>query len=120
MTIGEPFPLPIPDPPTLPPLAPYRQPGSTDCTRAFVESPDARALILRRGAIAYCSRGMLGLITCDCPQPVDYGNGQNGVAWVGIHLTGQIGAPWSSREPEVVGHISQLLPPRRDPRWRFR
>lgn len=64
----------------------------------------------KRGDIAKCSRGMFGLITCDEPQPVNYGDGNKGVAWTGIHLTGDIGAPWSSRTPKVVSHISEHLP----------
>ncbi len=59
----------------------------------------------QKGVIAVCSRGMLGLITKDKPQTVNYGDGKTGTAWVGIHLTGDIGSPWSSRTPRVVGNI---------------
>lgn len=68
----------------------------------------------RRGSIALCSRGMLGLITHDAPQEVTYGDGTKAVAYIGVHLrdTGPIssllGSRWSSREPRVIGHISQL------------
>jgi hypothetical protein len=65
----------------------------------------------RRGSFARCSRGFLGLITCDEPQEVTYPDGNNGVAWVGIHLTGSnglAGRPWSSRMPVVVGHVEEI------------
>jgi hypothetical protein len=63
----------------------------------------------RRGSLAYCSKGYLGLITCDKPQPVGYEGGGWGVAWTGIHLSeGKIGDPWSSRNPVVAGHILDL------------
>lgn len=69
-------------------------------------------LMPRRGAIAYCSAGKLGLITCDEPLEVTYHDGNKGVAWIGIQLTkGIIGDPWSSRTPKVVGYIEDLIIP---------
>jgi len=62
----------------------------------------------KKGALAYCSLNCLGLITEDEPQEVTYPDGNKGIAYVGIHLTGQIaeiGSPWSSRTPRVVGYI---------------
>jgi len=66
----------------------------------------------RKGALAFCGRNTLGLITLDAPQPVTYPDGTIGMAWVGIHLTDTIapvGAPWSSRAPRVVAYIDDLI-----------
>ena len=86
---------------------------------------------IRRGDIAICSRGCVGLITADMPKWItykkcDYCIGaisgadidgackcETGYAFVGVHLTNKIaaiGAPWSSRNPCVVGHIDQFIP----------
>jgi hypothetical protein len=78
----------------------------------------------RRLAIAYCSLGMLGLILSEKPEEVTYGDGNKGVAWLGIqlrHLTlpgamthdGQDkilkpGDKWSSRTPRVIGYLDQM------------
>lgn len=63
----------------------------------------------RRGALAYCSEGHLGLIIDDSPQPVLYANGETALAWHGVHLGGKfLGQLWSSRNPTVVGHIDDL------------
>ncbi|MFA5723970.1 MAG: hypothetical protein WC979_06950 [Candidatus Pacearchaeota archaeon] len=81
----------------------------------------------RKGSIAYCSLGRLGLITSDGPQEITYNDGNKGKAWLGIQLTegtvkgvggdaGKefiqiIGSGWSSRNPLVVGHIDQFKLP---------
>jgi hypothetical protein len=68
---------------------------------------------IRKGSLAICSLGCLGLITEDSPREVVYKDGNKGVAWVGIHLTDKIapiGSPWSSRNPKIVGHIEEFLP----------
>ena len=71
----------------------------------------------RKGSIAFCTRGYLGLITEDAPKEITYPDGNKGLAWVGIQLTDKksfspdwkgpvgIGTPWSSRTPVVVGHV---------------
>ena len=79
----------------------------------------------RRGAIAICSAGKTGLITCDEPQEVKYNDGNKGVAWIGIQLTNgtiagrggddgktfevKVGEPWSSRTPNVIGYIDDII-----------
>lgn len=72
----------------------------------------------KRGAIAVCSRGYIGIITADEPTEITYPDGNKGSAWLGIQLTdkppidadwkGQkgIGTPWSSRTPRVIGYVS--------------
>jgi hypothetical protein len=88
-------------------------------------------MLIRRGDIAICSRGAVGLITEDMPKWVTYrwaapcnkqtdshaGDNicmcERGYTFVGVHLTDKmapIGSPWSSRNPRVVGHISQFIP----------
>ena len=73
----------------------------------------------RRGALAFCSIGRLGLILCDEPQEISYPDGNTGIAWTGIQLTPgmggkdndvlqRVGDPWSSRHPRVVGYIEEL------------
>lgn len=66
-----------------------------------------------KGKLALCSRGFLGLITEDEPQPVVYSDGTNGVAYVGVHLSNgenhEIGDQWSSRTPKVVGELAPIL-----------
>jgi hypothetical protein len=73
-----------------------------------------------RGAIAFCSRGFLGLITHDTLQEITYLNGDKDMAWIGIQLNddgGEFGAPWSSRNPRVVGHISDFHFPPESPTY---
>jgi hypothetical protein len=63
---------------------------------------------VRKGTLAVCGIGCLGLITKDEPQEITYSDGNKSVAWVGIHLTDKvcpIGGKWSSRNPIVVGHV---------------
>jgi hypothetical protein len=72
---------------------------------------DNVALKVRKGDIAFCSRGLLGLITEDAPKCIVYLDGTDGYAFVGVHLTNKtspIGSPWSSRTPRVVGNIDQF------------
>ena len=81
----------------------------------------------RKGAIAFCSIGKLGLITSDGPVSVTYPDGNTGLAWTGIQLTdsdggngppvgattwtpwpSKVGDPWSSRSPRVVAYIDDF------------
>jgi len=66
----------------------------------------------KKGAIAICSRGCLGLITKDKPKKITYKDGNHGVAYIGIHIEeGEkttIGSPWSSRSPRVICHVEDL------------
>lgn len=68
----------------------------------------------RKGEIAVCSHGYLGLITCDEPSRESATAGNVGAEiWTGIHLTTKngkvIGAPWQSRNPRVIGNSYGLL-----------
>lgn len=66
---------------------------------------------IRKGTLAICGIGCLGLITEDEPREITYNDGNKSVAWVGIHLTDKvcaIGGAWSSRHPIVVGHTDEL------------
>lgn len=65
----------------------------------------------RKGALAICGIGTLGLITSTEPQAVTYPDGSKGIAWTGIHLTEKItaiGSPWSSRNPRVVAYTEDF------------
>jgi hypothetical protein len=79
----------------------------------------------RRGALAFCSLGLLGLITCDKPQEITYQDGTTALAWIGLQLSDRLytigrdtkeprlrrarmGGEWSSRSPTVVGYIDNL------------
>ena len=65
----------------------------------------------RRGALAICGIGTLGLIMTKDPVLVEYPDGNSGMAWSGIHLTSkvcEIGTPWSSRNPVVVGYVEDI------------
>ncbi len=71
------------------------------------------------GAIGVCSAGIVGVITSQRPEPVEYADGNTGVAWKGIVIQqrdvagrggheGEVirvlpGDSWSSRNPRVVG-----------------
>jgi hypothetical protein len=69
---------------------------------------------VRKGTLAICGIGCLGLITDDNPQEITYPDGNKSFAWVGIHLTDKvcsIGGKWLSRNPIVVGHIDDYLAP---------
>lgn len=63
-----------------------------------------------KGMIAVCSRGILGLITSDGLDEVTYPDGNKGMAFTGIKLSGpDVGKPWSSRAPKVVAFVEELL-----------
>ena len=80
---------------------------------------------IKKGAIAICSLGRVGLITSEKPIKVTYNDGNKGVSWVGIQLTDgevrgvggdkgkvikqKVGDPWMSRNPKVIGHINQAI-----------
>lgn len=57
-----------------------------------------------KGAIAICSKGMLGLITSETPVVKYYGE-TIAITWTGIQLENNVGSKWSSKNPKVVGHI---------------
>jgi len=82
-------------------------------------------LLPRKGAIARCSIGFIGLITSETPQEITYTDGNKGLAWLGIQLRHDScifpfgvdagkevvvvpGMPWSSRHPEVLGYLSDF------------
>lgn len=64
----------------------------------------------KRGDLALCSAGALGLITSEAPESVTYPDGTVGYAWTGVHLefknvNGRAvkpGDPWCSRNPQIV------------------
>jgi len=61
----------------------------------------------KKGSIAICGIGTLGVITKDGLQDVEYSDGNKGKAYVGIHLTEKVtqaGKGWSSRNPIVIGY----------------
>lgn len=63
-----------------------------------------------KGALAICSRGILGLITSDGVEEVTYPDGTKGQAYTGIKLSGpDVGEPWCSRNPCVVTWVEGLL-----------
>ena len=63
----------------------------------------------RKGSIAICSLGMLGLITSDGLEEITYSDGNTGLAFIGIHLNMQnLGNKWSSRNPVIIGHVQEL------------
>ena len=67
--------------------------------------------IPKRGSLALCGLGCLGIITESTPQVVEYKDGNKGIAWVGIHLTdkiSKIGKPWSSRNPRLLADIEDV------------
>lgn len=69
---------------------------------------------IKKGTLAICGIGCLGLITEDEPKEITYPDGNKGTAYVGIHLTdkvSKVGSPWSSRNPKVVGHINDFTKP---------
>jgi len=66
------------------------------------------------GKVGRCSRGALGLITSERPQMVTYPDGSRERAWIGVHLTPEVapmGSPWSSRDPHILGNLSQMVKP---------
>lgn len=66
----------------------------------------------RKGSLAICSSGTLGVITEDKPKEVTYSDNNKGFAYVGIHLTDEIceiGDIWSSRNPKVIGHVDDIF-----------
>ncbi len=69
----------------------------------------------KRGALAICEAGTLGLITSNQVESITYLSVPVN-AWLGIHLTdtpvidgepwSKIGDPWSSRNPRVIGYLA--------------
>jgi len=97
------------------------EPGSDIIEEYFteLEHPDELRKAIhghaRKGALAICSKGRIGLITSRSPVAIEYADGNKGFAWTGIHLTdavvgdGKAGEPfWSSRDPKIVGHVDDL------------
>ena len=65
----------------------------------------------KKGDIAVCRAGSLGLITSNEKRKRDV-DGEE--AWFGIHLTGKLehaepGDTWTSRNPEVIGNAGDLI-----------
>ncbi len=65
----------------------------------------------KKGAIAKCGWGTIGVIASDGPVEVTYPDGNKGIAWTGFHLQEhhlenghviKIGDPWSSKKPLVI------------------
>ena len=64
----------------------------------------------KKGAIAKCGWGTIGVIASDGLVEVTYPDGKKGMAWTGFHLQEhvindhmiKIGDPWSSKKPEVL------------------
>lgn len=80
----------------------------------------------KKGAIALCSLGSLGIILSEKPVPVEYEDGTKSEAWTGIYLLdhnvkwqfgpkkGQeelikAGSPWSSKRPRVICYAEDIL-----------
>ena len=61
----------------------------------------------KRGDLAVCSLGFVGVIDCDEPQPVTYPDGNTSTAWTGKVLLpdDRMGAPWSSRNPILIAYV---------------
>ena len=71
---------------------------------------DGPQLKPRRGALAYCMKGYLGLIVEDEPsvKRPDYGNRVIRV-WRGVHIgRHKVGRPWQTRAPVVVGYVQDV------------
>lgn len=74
----------------------------------------------RKGAVAFCKRGYLGLITSEKPEEITYPDGNKGMAWLGVQLTDKppfssdwkgptgMGTLWSSRFPTVMAYIEDF------------
>ncbi len=63
-----------------------------------------------KGTFALCGQDILGLITSDGVEEVTYSDGTKGMAYTGIKLSGpNVGEPWSSRSPRIVGFVEELL-----------
>ena len=62
------------------------------------------------GDIAVCSLGRVGMISDPTPRKITYSGGKKGTAYVGKTIAPPefFGQPWSSREPKIIGHISDL------------
>ncbi len=72
----------------------------------------------KKGDIAICHQGFLGVITKEPPIKVTTGkvvndkivSQQTDDVWEGIHLSvDRLGKPWMSKQPKVVGNIFDLL-----------
>jgi len=67
----------------------------------------------KRGDIAVCSHGHMGLITCDKPSHESGTAGNVGAeVWTGVHLRTdrgkQAGGHWQSRKPAVIASLPWL------------
>lgn len=67
---------------------------------------------IKKGDIALCGIGTIGLITDDEPKEITFNDGNTVKTYVGIHLTNKvckIGDRWTSRNPVVIGNIYDLV-----------
>lgn len=75
---------------------------------------------IRRGAVAKCSVGRIGLITSDQPEKMVFFNGDEAMVWKGVQLTNGLGGKnkdypqkvgdfWCSKNPEVLFYIEDML-----------
>ncbi len=65
---------------------------------------------IKKGDLALCSLGELGLITSDHMVPVNYADGTTGNAWTGIYISREhLGDEWCSRNPTVVGNLHKVM-----------
>lgn len=63
-------------------------------------------LKITKGFICYCSQGKLGLVLSKGKVKVKYPDGNEGLAYIGIHLQDpDFGKRWSSRKPHIVGMV---------------
>lgn len=62
----------------------------------------------KRGAIARCGMGRLGIILSFRPQRIQYSGGEWADVWTGVHIETETQKPvlWSSKKPEVIGYVS--------------
>ena len=66
-----------------------------------------KILFPRKGAIAFCRRGYLGLIISDEPREVTYPDGNTGLSCLGIQLTNK--PPFSENYPGPTGFGTMLV-----------
>ena len=61
---------------------------------------------IKKGCIARCKAGMLGLVTSDSPQMTRYGK----MAWIGVQLSAdKAGGEWCSQDPELISESVEDL-----------
>lgn len=90
----------------------------------MAQAKNLPSLPVKKYALALCSKNVWGVVTCDEPKEITFGDGSISVCHTGIACRGTIiagwgnmegttvikkeGDLWASRNPHVVAHLGDM------------